>query len=145
MLEPFNRTQPVRCLSLGLSKSLSYEIISLQLCFVVLSINNLKKLVTSLLYLHFLVTLFSLFLPLKCSTCVSLVSLSTIKVVQFYIFFIFFIFYTGKSKKIQENILENTGISCLNLDGHPVTPQQSLYYNRSFSRFGTHFTTGLKY
>ena len=94
MLEPFNRTQPVHYLSLGLSKSLSYKIISLRLCFIVLSV----------------------LLPWKCSTCVSLVSTSTIKVVQCYIFYIFFIHYTGKSKK---KVLENTGISCSNLDGHP--------------------------
>ena len=77
MMEPFIRTQPVHYLSLGLNKSLSYKIISLLLCFVVLLIDNIKKLVTSLLYLHLFVSVFSLFLLLKCSTCVFLVTSST--------------------------------------------------------------------
>ena len=101
---------------LDLSKSLSYKIVSIGLYLIALLINNIKKLVTSLLHLHLCVPVFSLLLPLKCSTCVSLISSSSIKVVQCYIFF----FILENLKKILEIILENIRISCLNLDGHHV-------------------------
>ena len=118
MLEPFNRTQPVHYLSLGLSKSLSYMIISLRLCFVVLLINNIKKLVTSFYNLHLFVSVFSLFLPLKNVQHVFLWYL--VLLLRSYSATLFLFFILENLKKILENILENTGISCSNLDGHPV-------------------------
>ena len=68
---------------------------------------------------------------LEWSTCVFLVFSCTIKVVQCYIFLTF---YTGKSKKISENILENTGISCLILV-KKIDDNQSIS-NEKKKRFG---------
>ena len=93
---------------------MSDKIIFLRLCLVVFLINDVKK---TFFFIYIFVYQFSpCFFPWN----VQHVFLwSLVLLLRSYNATYFHVFHAGKSRKILENILENTGMSCSNLDAHP--------------------------